>query len=129
DGVLRSLYTFHLRESGGDVNLVASVPVPPTFEGTWLDGYRQAITYDPLTQGTGVMAGIGNDHEPATFYQDSGPLVADGFLAALGSGKAGLVSGALKGYRHTAGVPFTSSMAVKLLELLIEPGDLARDEV
>jgi hypothetical protein len=129
DGVLRSLYTFHLRESGGDVARVASVPVPETFEGTWLDGYKQAITYDPLTMGTGVIAGIGNDHEPATFYEDSGAIVAGAILKSLDAKGEGLISGALKALRHTRGVPLTSQLAVKIIQLVSSAPEGARDEV
>jgi hypothetical protein len=129
DGLLRSLYTFHLREAGGDASLVASVRIPDTFEGTWIDGYRQAITYDPLVMGSGVMAGIGNDHEPATFYEDSGPLMAEAIQAALDSPSEGLVTGGLKALRHTRGVPFTPKLAARLIALSGSAPAGARPEV
>ncbi len=126
DAILRSYYAFHLRENGGDPATVASVQVPETFvypepaergQNTWLDGYRKYAAYDPLTQGTGVMAGIGNDHSPAVYYEESGPLVSEGFLAVLDEGPTSLQPAVLKAWKHSVGVPADETFSTRLITL------------
>ncbi len=129
DGVLRSFYTFHLQEGAGDLNLIAKVTLPETFlrEGTaergenkWLDGYKAAVTYDPLTMGTGTNARLGNDSEPPEYQDDSGPLIAQALAAVLrpeAGGAAPLNAGVLKALRQTRGVPVGPDFSVALVRL------------
>ncbi|NUN98045.1 MAG: HEAT repeat domain-containing protein, partial [Candidatus Omnitrophica bacterium] len=128
DAVLRSYYTFHLREPGADPALVADVPLPETFlhpeptdrgQNTWIDGYRKYGAYDPLIMGTGAMAGIGNDHAPALYYEESGPAVANGLLAVLNNGSPMLQGAVLKALRHSVGVPADEAFSVKLISLAL----------
>jgi HEAT repeat protein/YHS domain-containing protein len=138
DGILRSYYTFHLRESGGDPAVVASVPIPETFvhpeptdrgQNTWMDGYKKYAAYDPLTMGSGVMAGIGNDHAPAVYYPESAPDVAEGLLAVLNTGAPSLQPGVLKALKHSVGVPADEPFSTKLISLALNPVSSAADEV
>jgi len=73
--VLRSFYASHLHEAGrrGHDNLLDDVPTPETYvydgplrrgHNKWIDGYKEAAAFDPLTMGTGVVARIGNDAIP-----------------------------------------------------------------
>ena len=57
------------------------------------------------------MARIGNDREPPTFYEDSGPVLAAAFLPLVEEKNPRLASGALKALYHSSGIPVTAELA------------------
>lgn len=128
DGILRSFYTFHLRESTVDwPKEVGEFRFPATFvsptadrgENLWLDGYKFAAAYDPSYSGTGVLGRIGNDTEPPTFYEDSGAQLATA-LRQLLDRPGNWALPVLLTLRSSRGVPLDGAFSARLLALIRE---------
>ncbi len=128
DGVLRSYYTFHLHEAGrrGDIDAVKDVEVPETYfvegktargENQWIDGYKEAAAFDPLTQGTGTVARLGNDAIPPQYYEASAPVIASGLMAVLNAGAGRFDAAVLKTLRHARGVSLDDPFSTALIGL------------
>jgi len=128
DGLLRALYTHHVREGLPDVSALAGVPVPPTVEGHWVSGYRFSALFDPLTGGTAAFSRIGNDAEPPVFYADSAPLMNEAFLVALDGAGPGVVSSAMRALTFLRGLKLEPALAARILELVEKGPAAARAE-
>ena len=127
DGLLRSFYAFHLRESAAEMTPeVAHFAFPDTDlregkvergENTWLEGYKWAASFDPRTAGSGILGRIGNDTEPPTFYEDSGPVLARALARLLESNNPAVALAVLRTFRSTKGVPLDGSSSARLLQI------------
>ncbi len=118
DGLLRALYTHHVREGLGEVSALARAPVAATLAGPWVNGYKWAALYDPLVGGTGAQVSIGNDSEPPTFYEDSAPLMNEAFLAALVDPSPALITGTLHALKFLRPFAINTDLAVRVLDLV-----------
>ncbi len=120
EGLLRSLYTHHVREGLPAVPELAETPPPATMAGHWVNGYRFAAAYDPLTAGEARFTSIGNDSEPPVFYADSAPVMNEAFLAALADPTAANVRGAARALTFLRNLKIEAPLADRLLALLQE---------
>lgn len=130
DGILRAFYAFHLRESTVDLDptvaqftgLTAGVETGRNDRGesAWIDGYKFAASFDPAVAGSGALGRIGNDTEPPTFYETSGPVLADALRRLLTTN--GLVLPVLRTLSSSRGVPLDGDFSRALLELARQPG-------
>ena len=121
DGLLRALFTHHVRQGLPDVGALAKVEPPPTLQGHWVNGYRFAAMYDPLTAGAPGFTSIGNDAEPPQFYKDSAPLMNEALRIALDDPK--LVAATMHALTFLRNLPLERSLAARILDLV--PGNAA----
>jgi hypothetical protein len=129
DGLLRALYTHHIREGQGDISTLAKVAPPPTVQGSWVNGYRWAAVYDPVVDGSGTFSSIGNDSEGPLFYEDSAPLISEAFLTALETGDPNLITGTLRALKFLRNFPIDATLSGRLLSLLRDAPKGIRVEV
>jgi len=128
DGLLRALYTHHIREGLPDISALSSAAPPDTVEGHWVNGYRFAALYDPLTGGSAGFTSIGNDAEPPVFYADSGPIMNEAFLAALDQPAPEHIRGAMRALSFLRGIEIGTQLADRILALVTEaPADVRSD--
>ena len=114
-GLLRALHTHHVREGLGDVASLAGAPVPETVAGPWVNGYKWAALYDPLSGGSGAQTSIGNDSEPPSFYADSSPLMNEALLAALSNDSPELLIETLRTLRFLRPFSIGAPLAERIL--------------
>lgn len=127
DGLLRSFYAFHLRESSLEYpRAVADFQFPETFvfagkaergENTWLDGYKFAAAFDPCRSGEGLLGRIGNDTEPPTYSGESGALLATQLRRLVEENAKEFLLPVLKMYRGTRDVPVDAAFSALLIKL------------
>ncbi|MBK9169430.1 MAG: HEAT repeat domain-containing protein [Bryobacterales bacterium] len=117
DGLLRALYTHHVREGLGEIKPLEKAQVPETVAGSWVNGYRFAALYDPLKGGTGAAISIGNDSDPPAFYDDSTPIMNEAFLAALRDGDADLAVSTIRALKFLKSFDVSEPLADRLLAL------------
>jgi HEAT repeat protein len=116
DGLLRALFTHHIRQGLPDVSALAKAEPPPTVQGHWVNGYRFAAMYDPLTAGAPGFTSIGNDSEPPQFYADSAPLVNEALRIALDDPKLSMP--AMHALQFLRNLPLERSLAARILDLV-----------
>lgn len=138
DGILRSYYTFHLREIGGDPARVSNVPLPEYYlhpepvdrgQNAWIGGYMHYADFTPLLQGDARLSGIGNDHDTPVYYEDSGPIVAEGFLAVLNDGPPVLQPRVLRALKRATGVPTNDAFSTRMIQLAVNPEPSVQGEL
>ncbi|MGH9673046.1 MAG: HEAT repeat domain-containing protein, partial [Bryobacteraceae bacterium] len=120
DGLLRALHTFHVREGLGDVTPLAGAMLPETVAGSWVNGYKWAALYDPLTGGSGGAVSIGNDSEGPTFYSDSAPVMQEALLAALHDDSPQILAGVLRTLKFLR-LRIDAPLATRILARLDKP--------
>ncbi len=118
DGLLRALSTHHIREGLGDVKPLAAASLPETLSGPWINGYKWAALYDPLTGGSGNLSSIGNDSEAPTFYADSAPLMDEALLTALSGDSPQLLVQTLRTLRFLRTFRMSPALAARILALI-----------
>jgi len=121
DGLLRALYTHHIREGLPDISAMANVTIPPTVQGHWVNGYKFSAMYDPLTAGTGTISRIGNDSEAPVFYADSAPVMNEAFLAALNDESPQVIASAMRALIFLRNLKIEQPLAHRILALLESP--------
>lgn len=129
DGLLRALYTHHIREGLPDVTAMAAVPAPPTVAGHWVNGYRFASMYDPLRGGDARFTSVGNDSEPPVFYPDSAPVMNEALLAALEDPSEVNVRGIVRALTFLKSLTIGAPLADRLLALVMEAPPAVRRDV
>jgi hypothetical protein len=129
DGLLRALYTHHIREGLPDVSALEKAPLPATVQGHWVSGYKFAALYDPITGGTAGFTSIGNDAEPPIFYADSAPLMNEALLAAFNDPSEAVVLSATRALKGLQKLDLNPALTDRILALVATGPRGARKEL
>lgn len=129
DGLLRALYTHHIREGLPSVAALEHAKLPHTVQGHWVNGYKFAALYDPVTGGTAGFTSIGNDAEPPLFYADSAPLMNEALLAAFNDKLEATVVSATRALKSLQKLDISPALADRILTLVASGPRGARKEL